>query len=94
MGRFGRTDSDFSPGSPIAAVLGALLGAIFRKGQFLVAVGLSLGPAVVAILFIIMGQRMVNSVLFSTEIAVAVAWTGLILLTVANLVLGMKVLRR
>ena len=79
---------------PVLAVLGALLGAIFRRGQFLVAVGLSLGPAVVAMLFIIMGQRMVNSVLFSTEIAVTATWTGLILLTIANLVLGLKVLRR
>lgn len=79
---------------PVLAVLGALLGAIFRKGQFLVAVGLSLGPAVVVMLFIIMGQRMINSPLFSTGTAVVVSWTGLILLILANLVLSVKVLRR
>jgi lipopolysaccharide export LptBFGC system permease protein LptF len=79
---------------PILAVLGALLGAIFRKGQFLVAVGLCIGPAVVAMLFIIMGQKMVDSPAFSVGMAVSVAWTGLILLVIANLVLGIKVLRR
>ena len=79
---------------PILAVLGALLGAIFRKGQFLVAVGLCIGPAVVAMLFVIMGQRMVDSPVFSVGMAVGVAWTGLILLVIANLVLSIKVLRR
>ena len=79
---------------PVLAVLGALLGAIFRKGQFLVAVGLCIGPAVVAMLFVIMGQRMVDSDVFSAGMAVSVAWTGLILLVIANLVLGTKVLRR
>ena len=79
---------------PVLAVLGALLGAIFRKGQFLVAVGLCIGPAVVALLFVIMGQRMVDSPAFSVGMAVSVAWTGLILLVIANLVLGIKFLRR
>ncbi|NIA06367.1 MAG: LptF/LptG family permease [Actinobacteria bacterium] len=79
---------------PVLAVLGALLGAIFRKGQFLVAVGLSIGPAVIAVLFIVMGQRMTDSPAFSVGMAVGVAWTGLILLVIANLVLGIKVLRR
>ena len=79
---------------PVLAVLGALLGAIFRRGQFLMAVGLSLGPAVVAMLFIIMGQHMIDSPIFSTQTAVAVSWTGLILLILANLILGVKVLRR
>lgn len=79
---------------PVLAVLGALLGAIFRKGQFLVAVGLSMIPAMVALLFIIMGQRMVDSQAFSTGMAVGVAWTGLVLLSVANLVLLVTALRK
>ena len=79
---------------PILAVLGALLGAIFRKGQFLVAVGLCIGPAVVATLFIVMGQRMVDVPTVSAATAAGVAWMGLILLVAANLVLGAKVLRR
>ncbi len=79
---------------PVLAILGALLGAIFRKGQFLVAVGLSLLPAMVAFLFIIMGQRMADSKAFSTEMAVGVAWTGLLLLIAANVVLLTKVLKR
>ncbi len=79
---------------PVLAVLGALLGAIFRRGQFLVAAGLSLVPAMVALLFIIMGKRMVDSDVFSTGMAVAMAWTGLILLSAANVFLLVKVLKR
>ncbi len=79
---------------PVLAILGALLGAIFRRGQFIVAAGLSLVPAMVALLFIIMGKRMVDSDVFSTGMAVAVAWTGLILLSAANVFLLVKVLKR
>lgn len=79
---------------PVLAVIGALLGAIFRKGQFLVAAGLSLVPAMVALLFIITGKRMVDSNVFSTNMAVAMAWTGLVILIVANVFLLLKVLKR
>ena len=48
----------------------------------------------VAMLFIIMGQRMVDVPTFSAGMAASVAWMGLILLVVANLVLGAKVLKR
>ncbi len=79
---------------PVLAVLGALLGAIFRRGQFLVAVGLSLVPAMVALLFINMGKQMVDSDTFTTGMAVATVWTGLALLSTANIVLIVKVLRK
>lgn len=79
---------------PVLALLGALLGSIFRKGQFLVAVGLSLGPAVISLLFVIMGKRMVDTAAFSTGAAVSVAWTGLILLSLINMVLFVRVLKR
>ena len=71
-----------------------MLGAIFRRGQFLVAVGLSLVPAMVALLFINMGKQMVDSEFFSIGMAVATVWTGLVLLSAANMVLVVKVLRK
>ncbi len=79
---------------PVLAIMGALLGAIFRRGQFIVAAGLSLIPAMMALLFIIMGKRMVDSDVFSTSMAVAVAWTGLVILIAANVFLLVKVLKR
>ena len=79
---------------PVLAILGALLGAIFRKGQFLVAVGLSLVPAMMALLFINMGKQMVRTDTFSTGFAVATVWTGLVLLAATNMVLLVKVMRK
>ena len=79
---------------PVLAVLGALLGSIFRKGQFLVAVALSLLPALVSLLFISMGLRMVDSAAFSTGFAVATVWAGLVLLSAVNVFLIVKVMRK
>ena len=43
---------------------------------------------------IIMGKRMVDSQVFSTNMAVAMAWTGLVILFGANVFLLVKVLKR
>lgn len=64
----------------LMVVLGAALGLMFRGGQIISAFALSVVPAAIVIVMMLMGKQLVRSPSVSTVWGLAVIWSGIILL--------------
>ena len=74
--------------------LGAALGVIFRGGQLISAFALSVAPATVIIVLILMGKEMVRNPDSSFEWGLVSIWAGLVVLLVANVFVYGRLVRR
>ena len=74
--------------------LGAALGLVFRGGEVLSAFAISVAPAVVAYVMVIMGQQMVTNPEVDPTLGLAAVWSGDILLVLGNLYVYGRVMRR
>jgi len=74
--------------------LGAALGLVFRGGEVLSAFAISVAPAVVAYVVVIMGQELVTNPDVDPTMGLGVVWSGDILLLLANLYVFGRVMRR
>ncbi len=83
----------FSVSCLLLIVLGAGLGIVFRGGQALVAFGLSCIPFAFVVVTIVMGRQMAQNE-GTEQVGLAIVWTGIALVFLADLLLLFKWLRR
>ena len=78
----------------LLVAVGAALGLIFRGGQVLSAFAISVVPAVVAYVMVIMGKQMVTNPDVGPDVGRFAIWSGNILLILANTYIYSRVMRR
>jgi lipopolysaccharide export LptBFGC system permease protein LptF len=82
----------------LLVALGAALGLIFRGGQLVSAFALSVIPASVAIVMILMGKELVSNpgvqARFGMVVGLGVIWSGIIALLIANAFIYLKLMRK
>ena len=67
----------------LMVALGAALGLVFRGGQMVSAFALTVIPASVVIILILMGKQMVRNSAVSTTAGLAAIWSGIVILALA-----------
>lgn len=82
----------------LLVALGAALGLIFRGGQIVSAFALSVIPAAIVIVMILMGKELVGNpgvqARFGMGMGLAVMWSGIVTLVVANVIIYLKLVRK
>jgi lipopolysaccharide export LptBFGC system permease protein LptF len=82
----------------LLVALGAALGLIFRGGQIVSAFALSVIPASVAIVMILMGKELVSNpgvqARFGMALGLGAIWSGIIALVIANGFIYLKLMRK
>ena len=78
----------------LMVALGAALGVLFRGGQMISAFALSVVPALVVIIMLVMGKQIVRNPDVQTSVGVLAIWGGIALLALANMVLYWRLVRR
>lgn len=84
----------YGAGCFLMVAMGAALGLIFRGGQIVSAFAISVVPAAVVIVMILMGKEMVRHPKIATEWGLLAIWSGVVALVAANLLVHMRLLRR
>jgi len=74
--------------------LGAALGLIFRGGQFISAFAIGAIPGAIITILIFSGKNMMESSKTTTLYGMAMIWSGIVILLVANAVIYGRLLRR
>lgn len=77
----------------LLVVLGGALGVLFRGGQVISAFTLSVAPAAIVIVLILMGKQMATNPDVPVNAGLASIWAGLLLLLAANLVAYRRLLK-
>ena len=78
----------------LLVAMGAALGLIFRGGQVLSAFAISVAPALVAYVMVIMGEQMVTNPKVDPGMGLGAVWGGDILLILGNMYIYGRVMRR
>ena len=78
----------------LMVAMGAALGLVFRGGQFISAFALSAVPAAAVIIMLLMGKELVRNPANDDTFGLACIWGGIVLLSVANLVIYARLSRR
>ena len=78
----------------LMVALGAALGLMFRGGQMISAFTLSVIPASVVIVLIMMGKQMVRNSRVSTTAGLAAMWSGIVILSLANAAVYARLARK
>ncbi len=78
----------------LLVVMGAALGMVFRGGQVLSAFALSVVPATIVVVMVLMGQQMMGNPDVSYEAGLACIWAGIGLLVVGNAYIHLFLLRK
>lgn len=78
----------------LLVAFGAALGLIFRGGQLISAFTLSMVPASVVIVMILMGKQMIRNSEVSTLAGVLAIWSGIAALVIGNLAVYLHLARR
>jgi lipopolysaccharide export system permease protein len=78
----------------LLVALGAALGLVFRGGHLLSAFALSVIPAALVIVLMVMGQEMVANPDANPALGLGAIWSGLVLVLVANLFVYARLTRR
>lgn len=78
----------------LLVAIGAALGLLFRGGQVISAFAISVAPAAVVIVLVIMGKQMVANPGVSQAAGLACIWSGIALLVAGNAVLYMHLARK
>ncbi|MFW6061960.1 MAG: LptF/LptG family permease [Planctomycetota bacterium] len=78
----------------LLVALGAALGILLRGGQMISAFTISMIPAAIVIVMVLMGQQMISNPDVGVRAGVLAMWSGVVLLTVANLGLYGHLMRR
>lgn len=78
----------------LLVAMGAALGLVFRGGQVLSAFALSVAPAVIAYVMVIMGKEMVTNPKVNPGMGMAAIWGGDILLILGNMYIYGRIMRR
>jgi lipopolysaccharide export LptBFGC system permease protein LptF len=74
----------YGVGCFLLVALGAALGTCFRGGQLISAFTISVIPAAILVLMILMGKRIVDNPDVSQSVGVSIIWSGVALLAVAD----------
>ncbi len=78
----------------LMVAMGAALGVLFRGGQMITAFTLSVVPAFVVIVMLVMGKQIVRNPDMDTAFGLLAIWGGIGLLALANVVLYWRLVRR
>ncbi|NLW87781.1 MAG: YjgP/YjgQ family permease [Planctomycetes bacterium] len=73
---------------------GAALGMLYRGGQILSAFALSVIPAAIVIVMVLMGKEMLSNPGVDRAYGLAAVWSGIVLLTLGNIALYARIIRR
>jgi lipopolysaccharide export LptBFGC system permease protein LptF len=73
---------------------GAALGMLYRGGQILSAFALSAIPAAIVIVMVLMGKEMLSNPGVDRAYGLAAVWSGIVLLTLGNIALYARIIRR
>ncbi|MCD4824873.1 MAG: LptF/LptG family permease [Phycisphaerae bacterium] len=74
--------------------MGAALGIVFRGGQVLVAFVVALVPAVIMLILIMMGKKMISNPKSSEMVGVFMIWGGIVAMAVADVVIYYRLSRK
>jgi len=78
----------------LLVAMGAALGLLFRGGQIISAFAISVAPAAVVIVMVIMGKEMIRNPEVPMAAGLACIWSGIALLLVGDVVVYMRLMRK